>query len=182
MPTAYVGPTFTTLSLGGKGTYQNSTHWKWTFRCQNCTSWAGGTMDQTDTEVMGWAVSTVGVSTPSDPNTVIVEHTDCKRPSLASLLSFWSAHCMFLQSISGATIPATHTPPTTRLTSPSAPVLLRRLLLAAPEQPRRPRRKLQLPVAHLLSLLRRSITSSSALGLVGLSPLTGFRRLGRRFC
>ncbi|KAF8307890.1 cellobiose dehydrogenase [Clavulina sp. PMI_390] len=73
VPTPYAGPTFTTISAG---TYINSTHWKWTMRCQNCTSWLSGSMDQTN-QVFGWAVSTTNaVLTPSSTSTSLVEHDD----------------------------------------------------------------------------------------------------------
>jgi hypothetical protein len=36
-PTIYSGPTLTQLS----SSTINSTHWKFVFRCQNCTSWTG---------------------------------------------------------------------------------------------------------------------------------------------
>ncbi|KAJ7740946.1 cellobiose dehydrogenase [Mycena maculata] len=72
--TVYPGPTITTLPTG---TYVNATHWKWVFRCQNCTSWLGGSMDVSSTgAVPAWCVSTIPVDTPSDPGTSMVQHTD----------------------------------------------------------------------------------------------------------
>ncbi|KAF8307893.1 hypothetical protein DL93DRAFT_2171488 [Clavulina sp. PMI_390] len=93
-PTPYAGPTFSTIA---PATYINATHWKWTMRCQNCTSWLGGSMDQT-AQVFGWAISTsAGVVTPSDPNTAILVHDDfglwwhntsaCHDPNYATYLT-----------------------------------------------------------------------------------------------
>ncbi|KAJ7472253.1 cellobiose dehydrogenase [Mycena galericulata] len=73
LPDVYPGPTITTLP----STTINSTHWKWVFRCQNCTSWLGGSMDvSSDNNVPAWCVSTIPVDTPSDPGTSMVQHTD----------------------------------------------------------------------------------------------------------
>ncbi|RDX41638.1 cellobiose dehydrogenase [Lentinus brumalis] len=72
-PDAYAGPTLTTLPSSGV----NSTHWKFVFRCQNCTSWeGGGGIDPTGTGVFAWAYSNVAVDDPSDPNSTFAEHTD----------------------------------------------------------------------------------------------------------
>nr|AAC32197.1 cellobiose dehydrogenase [Trametes cinnabarina] len=73
LPDVYAGPTITTLP----SSLVNSTHWKFVFRCQNCTSWeGGGGIDPTGTGVFAWAYSSVGVDDPSDPNTTFQEHTD----------------------------------------------------------------------------------------------------------
>ncbi|KAI0635059.1 cellobiose dehydrogenase [Trametes polyzona] len=72
LPTTYAGPTITTLPSSSV----NSTHWKFVFRCQNCTSWDGGSIDPTGTGVFAWAYSNVAVDDPSDPNSSFAEHTD----------------------------------------------------------------------------------------------------------
>ncbi|KAI8986846.1 hypothetical protein BD414DRAFT_545310 [Trametes punicea] len=73
LPDVYEGPTITTLP----SSMVNSTHWKFVFRCQNCTSWeGGGGIDPTGTGVFAWAYSSIGVDDPSDPNTTFQEHTD----------------------------------------------------------------------------------------------------------
>ncbi|EJF63960.1 cellobiose dehydrogenase [Dichomitus squalens LYAD-421 SS1] len=72
-PTEYDGPTLTTLP----SSLVNSTHWKYVYRCQNCTSWqGGGGIDPTGTGVFAWAYSSVGVDDPSDPESTFQEHTD----------------------------------------------------------------------------------------------------------
>ncbi|KAH7920130.1 hypothetical protein BV22DRAFT_823461 [Leucogyrophana mollusca] len=71
LPTAYAGPTLTTLS-----SVVNSTHWKWVFRCQNCTTWTGGGIDLGGGGALAWAYSDVAVDTPSDPQSTFEEHTD----------------------------------------------------------------------------------------------------------
>ncbi|PIL27426.1 hypothetical protein GSI_10574 [Ganoderma sinense ZZ0214-1] len=72
-PTAYDGPILTTLPSSSV----NSTHWKYVYRCQNCTSWeGGGGISPTGTGVFAWAYSSVGVDDPSDINSTFQEHTD----------------------------------------------------------------------------------------------------------
>lgn len=76
-PTVYSGPTITTLN-----TYINATHWKWTYRCQGCTSWtingAAGKLDPTQSCVFGWAYGTTAVNTPSDPASNMIQHDDAR--------------------------------------------------------------------------------------------------------
>lgn len=57
----------------------NSTHFSWTFRCQQCTSWNdgnGGFDPEAVVAVMGYAIASYdgAVPTPSDPNAVILYH------------------------------------------------------------------------------------------------------------
>ncbi|KAG8687354.1 hypothetical protein FRC12_017219 [Ceratobasidium sp. 428] len=74
-PTAYTGTA--TLSTITAGSSVNSTHWKWLFRCQGCTSWTGGgAMTTNGVQVFGWAYSTVAVDTPSNAQSTFQEHTD----------------------------------------------------------------------------------------------------------
>ncbi|KAJ7176602.1 cellobiose dehydrogenase [Mycena filopes] len=71
--TVYNGPVITTLPAS----YVNATHWKWVFRCQNCTSWTGGSIDPSSpAAVPAWCVSTIPVDNPADPGTSMVQHTD----------------------------------------------------------------------------------------------------------
>ncbi|KAI0777591.1 cellobiose dehydrogenase [Trametes elegans] len=72
LPNVYEGPTLTTLP----SSEVNSTHWKFVFRCQNCTTWDGGSIDPTGTGVFAWAYSSVAVDDPSDPGSTFAEHTD----------------------------------------------------------------------------------------------------------
>ncbi|KAJ7489446.1 cellobiose dehydrogenase [Mycena latifolia] len=73
LPDVYPGPIITTLPSSSV----NSTHWKWVFRCQNCTSWLGGSMDPSaPAAVPAWCVSTIAVDNPADPGTSMVQHTD----------------------------------------------------------------------------------------------------------
>ncbi|KAJ6504248.1 cellobiose dehydrogenase [Mycena vitilis] len=73
LPDVYTGPTITTLPTS----YVNATHWKWVFRCQNCTSWTGGSIDvSSSASVPAWCSSTIAVDNPADPGTTMVQHTD----------------------------------------------------------------------------------------------------------
>ncbi|KAG8947078.1 hypothetical protein FRC03_001195 [Tulasnella sp. 419] len=53
-PTVISGPTVTAISSS-----VTATHWKWTFRCQDCTSWIAqgilGAIVQDSISVFGWA-------------------------------------------------------------------------------------------------------------------------------
>ncbi|KIJ23153.1 iron reductase domain protein, partial [Sphaerobolus stellatus SS14] len=80
-PTVYAGPTLTTLP----SSHVNATHWKWVFRCQNCTTWQGGSVNLGETDAWAWAVSTVAVNNPSDPASTFNEHTD---------FGFWGENVM----------------------------------------------------------------------------------------
>jgi len=57
-----------------------STHFTWTFRCQNCATWTGSSTGTTgfdasaDFTVMGWAQALSGTTNPSDPNSAIFQH------------------------------------------------------------------------------------------------------------
>ncbi|KAG9018158.1 hypothetical protein FRB90_012066 [Tulasnella sp. 427] len=87
-PTQYVGPTITTLA-----STINSTHWKWTYRCQNCTSWyingASGGVDLSAYSVFGWAYSTTAVTTPTDAYSNMVQHDDARLFGATSLSKFF---------------------------------------------------------------------------------------------
>ena len=90
-PTVYAGPTITTLQSS-----VNSTHWKWIYRCQNCTSWTGGTLQTNSQPVLAWAIGELNrqstcngvsnsdplgltaVTTPSSAASNFAEHDDCK--------------------------------------------------------------------------------------------------------
>ncbi|KAH7926555.1 cytochrome domain of cellobiose dehydrogenase Hp3 Ph 7.5 [Leucogyrophana mollusca] len=71
-PSPYAGPTVTNLA----STTVNDTHWKWVFRCQNCTTWTNGSIPVSSEATLAWAYSNVAVAVPSDPNTSFKEHTD----------------------------------------------------------------------------------------------------------
>ncbi|KAI0746657.1 cellobiose dehydrogenase [Daedaleopsis nitida] len=70
LPAPYAGPTLTTLPSSSV----NSTHWKYVFRCQNCTNWDGGSISPTAQSVLAWAHGATAVDTPSDPNSSFTEH------------------------------------------------------------------------------------------------------------
>ncbi|KAJ7905042.1 cellobiose dehydrogenase [Mycena leptocephala] len=73
LPDVYPGPIITTMA----NSYVNATHWKWVFRCQNCTSWTGGSIDvSSQAAVPAWSASTIAVDNPADPGTTMVQHTD----------------------------------------------------------------------------------------------------------
>ncbi|KAG8897456.1 hypothetical protein FRC01_011329, partial [Tulasnella sp. 417] len=77
LPTVYTGPTITTLN-----TYINGTHWKWTYRCQGCTSWtingSAGGFDPTQYCVFGWAYGTTAVTTPASASSSMIQHDDAR--------------------------------------------------------------------------------------------------------
>lgn len=71
-PVALNGPVLTDIS----GTKVNSTHWKWIYRCQNCTTWYDGSLNTNSFGAPAWVFSNVGVDDPSDPESTFQEHTD----------------------------------------------------------------------------------------------------------
>ncbi|KAL0571438.1 substrate-specific activator of APC-dependent proteolysis [Marasmius crinis-equi] len=71
-PLPYKGPILTNLP----STKVNSTHYKWVYRCQNCTVWDTGSLDTNGGGPGAWVVSTAPVDNPSDPNSTFEEHTD----------------------------------------------------------------------------------------------------------
>ncbi|KAJ7864972.1 cellobiose dehydrogenase [Mycena olivaceomarginata] len=118
LPDVYNGPIITTLSTG---TYVNSTHWKWVYRCQNCTSWTGGSIDVSSAAaVPAWSSSTIAVDNPADPGTTMVQHTDfgfyffpfAEAHVTASVYNNW---------VSGGTGGGTTAPPTTTTTTTAKP-------------------------------------------------------------
>ncbi|EJD48894.1 cellobiose dehydrogenase [Auricularia subglabra TFB-10046 SS5] len=73
-PTAYAGPQITTITKASSINANGS--WKWVFRCQNCTTWATGSLDTNGTPVLAWAYGATAVNTPSDPNSNFAQHDD----------------------------------------------------------------------------------------------------------
>ncbi|TCD65251.1 substrate-specific activator of APC-dependent proteolysis [Steccherinum ochraceum] len=119
-PTEYDGPTLTTLP----SSHVNATHWKWVYRCQNCTSWNGGGLDVTSGAALAWAYSSVGVDDPADPQSTFQEHTDFGFFGM----DFSSAHNAnynaYLNGGTGTTSPPSGpTGPTTTTTPPSGPTV-----------------------------------------------------------
>ncbi|KAJ8508326.1 hypothetical protein ONZ45_g9386 [Pleurotus djamor] len=73
LPAPYAGPTITNL----QHTVVNATHWKWVYRCQNCTTWGtGGSLPVSGGGVIAWAYSSNPVTAPANPNSAFDEHTD----------------------------------------------------------------------------------------------------------
>lgn len=72
-PLVYDGPTATTMYSS-----VNTTHFKYTFRCQNCMSWdSGSSWDPTaDFTVLGWAISLDALTDKTDPDTVLPYHNN----------------------------------------------------------------------------------------------------------
>ncbi|KAK0444192.1 cellobiose dehydrogenase [Desarmillaria tabescens] len=73
----WFGPILTDLP----STKVNSTHWKWVYRCENCTksvgfSWDGGGLDSSSFGAPAWVFSDVPVDDPSDSQSTFEEHTD----------------------------------------------------------------------------------------------------------
>ncbi|KAJ3740086.1 cellobiose dehydrogenase [Lentinula detonsa] len=71
-PVPYAGPIITNLP----STKVNSTHYKWVYRCQNCTVWDGGSLNTNAFVAPAWVFSSIAVDDPSDINTDFQEHTD----------------------------------------------------------------------------------------------------------
>ncbi|KAH8806689.1 hypothetical protein DL96DRAFT_1698942 [Flagelloscypha sp. PMI_526] len=71
-PTVYSTPILTDLPT----TKVNSTHWKWIFRCQNCTSWPGGALQQNTTYPTAYVWASTEVDTPSDPASDMIQHDE----------------------------------------------------------------------------------------------------------
>ncbi|KAI3611720.1 cellobiose dehydrogenase [Moniliophthora roreri] len=71
-PIAYEGPIITDLPSSSV----NETHWKWVYRCENCTVWADGSINTDGSGAAAWVVSDVEVDDPSDPQSTFQEHTD----------------------------------------------------------------------------------------------------------
>lgn len=76
LPVTMSGPILTSLP----STRVNSTHWKWVYRCQNCTAWSTSAGPRTlpidSFGVPAWAQSDVAVDQPSNPASTFLEHTD----------------------------------------------------------------------------------------------------------
>ncbi|KAH7905028.1 hypothetical protein BJ138DRAFT_1165526 [Hygrophoropsis aurantiaca] len=72
LPALYAGPTITALPF----TYVNETHWKFVYLCRNCTTWTNGTLDSTSkNSTVAWALSTVAVDDPANPDSAFAKHT-----------------------------------------------------------------------------------------------------------
>ncbi|KAI3605011.1 cellobiose dehydrogenase [Moniliophthora roreri] len=71
-PEILTGTTLTSLA----STTVNETHWKWVFRCENCTSWEGGSIDTSSTGVPAWAFGDIAPSDPTDPASELTQHSD----------------------------------------------------------------------------------------------------------
>ncbi|QRV98090.1 GMC oxidoreductase [Ceratobasidium sp. AG-Ba] len=119
MPTVITGYTLTTITAG---TSVNSTHWKWLFRCQGCTSWTGGSMTTNGVQVFGWAYSTVGPTTPSSASSAFPEHTDFGNWGHNTASAHYSNYDDFLDgSVSPGTTPTVtqSVPPTSTSAVPT---------------------------------------------------------------
>ncbi|KAF9561718.1 cellobiose dehydrogenase [Agrocybe pediades] len=117
-PTAMSGPILTDLP----STKVNATHWKWVYRCQNCVTWSTDSGPQSipisSTGVPAWAMSTIAVDTPADPQSTFQEHTDFGFFGL----DYSSAHvsdAQYSQWASGGTgsVPTTSIPTSTTTSS-----------------------------------------------------------------
>ncbi|RPB01276.1 FAD/NAD(P)-binding domain-containing protein [Choiromyces venosus 120613-1] len=72
-PTVYAG---TTAPVATKMyTVLNTTHYSYTFCCQNCVSWTDGGFDPTaNFTVMGWAVSSLAIGDKTNPASTLQHH------------------------------------------------------------------------------------------------------------
>ncbi|KIY62194.1 hypothetical protein CYLTODRAFT_185011 [Cylindrobasidium torrendii FP15055 ss-10] len=72
VPTILEGPIITTLP----STSVNATHWKWVYRCQNCTTWDGGSFDPTSSGAAAWAYGETAVTDPTDSASTFTRHDE----------------------------------------------------------------------------------------------------------
>ncbi|KAF7324781.1 Cellobiose dehydrogenase [Mycena kentingensis (nom. inval.)] len=124
LPDVYKGPIITTLP----SSHVNSTHWKWVYRCQNCTSWTGGSLDVSSPgTVPAWCSSTIPVDNPADPATSMVQHTDfgfffmmwAQAHTTAELYATWAAGGTGGgQPVTTISTTTTSVPPPTRTATP----------------------------------------------------------------
>ncbi|KAG9000556.1 hypothetical protein FRB94_005345 [Tulasnella sp. JGI-2019a] len=118
-PTQYLGPTLTTLDYT-----QNSTHWKWTYRCQNCTTWtingAAGSINFSQPGAFGWAYSTTGLTNATNPQSnMLAQHDDARLWSfpIPSAVVTESVYASFLQIGKTTTTVSTSSTTTASVTS-----------------------------------------------------------------
>ncbi|KAJ7041899.1 PLC-like phosphodiesterase [Mycena alexandri] len=53
----------------------NETHWTWTYRCENCTEWPGGSLDTKGSQEMTWLVGLTEVDTPDMENSTLSQYS-----------------------------------------------------------------------------------------------------------
>ncbi|KAI0338409.1 cellobiose dehydrogenase [Trametopsis cervina] len=118
-PTAYTGQaTLTTLP----STTINSTHWKWVFRCQGCTSWTGGgSIPVNGQGVLAWAYSNVAVDQPSNPQSTFQEHTSFGFFGIDYTQAHTSNYQNYLQGNAGTPPTNPSGPSTTTSSAPTGP-------------------------------------------------------------
>ncbi|KAK0477718.1 cellobiose dehydrogenase [Armillaria luteobubalina] len=119
-PLAMVGPILTDLP----STMVNATHWKWVYRCENCTVWANGGLDTGSFGAPAWVFSNVPVDDPSDPESTFEEHTDFGFYGLDFSAAHASAsdYANWVAGGTGSGGSPTSAPPTTTTTT-SAPTV-----------------------------------------------------------
>jgi len=83
MADAYVEPYIYTGNAVATTMYTEitSTHWIWTFRCQNCATWTGSSVSSgfdasADFTVMGWAQASSGTTDQTNANSAIAQHNN----------------------------------------------------------------------------------------------------------
>ncbi|KAJ7184623.1 PLC-like phosphodiesterase [Mycena filopes] len=54
----------------------NETHWTWTYRCENCTEWPGGSLSMDGTQEMTWLIGLTQVDTPDMENSTLSQYSD----------------------------------------------------------------------------------------------------------
>ncbi|GJJ08099.1 hypothetical protein Clacol_002307 [Clathrus columnatus] len=113
-PLLYAGPTVTMLSGSGS----NGTHLIATFRCQNCTSWDGGSIDPSgSSQVLAYATSTdTPVDDPTNPASNFTEHNDFNFFGLVTANAISSDYQSILSKLSPPS-----SAPTSSAPSSSAP-------------------------------------------------------------
>ncbi|EIW75667.1 cellobiose dehydrogenase [Coniophora puteana RWD-64-598 SS2] len=112
-PTVYSGPNITTLSE----TVVNSTHWKWVYRCQNCTTWSGGSISTSGSGAVAWAWSSAAVDDPSDASSDFLEHNDFGFFGQNWQSAQTSNYANYLAGKPGTPTSTTSTPPTSTTTT-----------------------------------------------------------------
>ncbi|CAG7847998.1 Cellobiose dehydrogenase Short=CDH; AltName: Full=Cellobiose-quinone oxidoreductase; Flags: Precursor [Serendipita indica DSM 11827] len=107
LPVPYSGPVVTQLS----SSMMNSTHWKFVYRCQNCTSWTDpdgvAHSISTTTQVQGYGVCLTStsncVATPSSASSSIRQHTDFNMWGMDISSARTSQYNQYLTGTGGST-------------------------------------------------------------------------------
>ncbi|TFK32758.1 hypothetical protein BDQ12DRAFT_701066 [Crucibulum laeve] len=119
-PVPLAGPVLTVLGTSGV----NATHQRIVYRCQNCTSWTGGSggIVLNGTSTFGYAThGSVKPDTPSDPNSNLLQHTAVGQHGIDVSAAHTDQYAAYLQQLltAGPITPPTTPTTTTTTTAPT---------------------------------------------------------------